>query len=446
MIPGNLPGIFDNTKEEMKMKEIINISMSKARFKQRVKQANGVKWSHRVILPKEAGKYRGHILLISEDFVQEDLDNPKNNILHFYADREIRLSRPHRTRDGEYIYESVKVMPKELYKCFYGEYKENEKKRFTEQEIEYLKKNVSIIDFLKEHAGLTFEREGQKWFRCNQHHSLVVDAAKNAMFWNSEHVNGTVLDYLTKVENKTFPEAMQILIDYHNGLSSDKKLYVAPKYEQIEFKLPDSQKNVNAIYKYLCDERKIDRDLVKRYVDDGKIFMDNKGNCVFACTNYKGNIDGAFLRSTYSGFRGNVGGGNKFTGFYIEMDPNAKKLVLTEAFIDGLSYVSYKKQQGQEIDFNVLACDSCNVMNETFRINYLARPNINQNIDTIILASDNDNAGVKAANEFKEFVKPFHRIKNVIEDFPTLESDWNKDLQNLYEEEVTDKSKNKTII
>ena len=75
-------------------------------------------------------------------------------------------------------------------------------------------------------------------------------------------------------------------------------------------------------------------------------------------------------------------------------------------------------------------------MNETFRINYLARPNINQNIDTIILASDNDNAGVKAANEFKEFVKPFHRIKNVIEDFPTLESDWNKDLQNLYEEKA----------
>lgn len=78
-------------------------------------------------------------------------------------------------------------------------------------------------------------------------------------------------------------------------------------------------------------------------------------------------------------------------------------------------------------------------MNETFRINYLARPKINQNIDTIILASDNDNAGVKAANEFKEFVKPFHRIKNVIEDFPTLESDWNKDLQNLYEEKAKEK-------
>lgn len=429
------------------MKEIINISISKGRFKQRIKQANGLKWSHRVILPKEAGKYRGHILLISEDFVQEDLDNPKNNIMHFYADREIRLSRPHRTRDGEYIYESVKVMPKELYESFYGEYKDNSKKKFTEEEIDYLKRNVSVLEFLQDHAGFTFERQGQKWFRCNQHHSLVVDVEKNAMFWNSEHVNGTALDYLTKIENKTFPEAMNTLIEFHNGLSSDKKVYVVPKYEQVEFHLPDSQKNVNTIYKYLCDERKVDKEIVKRFVDEGKIFMDAKGNCVFACTNYKGEVDGAFLRSIFSGFRGNIGGGNKFTGFYIEMNPNAKKLVLTEAFIDGLSYVSYKKKMGEDIDFNVLACDSCNVINETFRVNYLTRSNINQNIDTIILASDNDSAGIKAAEDFKDFVKPFHRIKSVIEDFPMEGSDWNKDLQNLYEEkELGKKSVNITIL
>ena len=268
----------------------------------------------------------------------------------------------------------------------------------------------------------------------DQHSSLVIDTRNNAMFWNTEHINGSALEYLRKAEGKTFPEAMNILIEYHNGLAPDKKQYIAPKYEQIEFKLPDSQKNISKIYEYLCDKRKIDRDLIKRFVDDGKIYLDAKGNCIFACENYKGKVDSAFIRSTYSGFRGDVGGGNKFTGFFIEMDPKATKLVLTEAYIDGLSYITAKRQAGEKIDFNVLACDSCNVMNETFRVNYLTRSVLNQNIDTVILASDNDKAGKAAAEDFKQFVQPFHRIQNVIDDLPSLGSDWYKDLQKMYEQ------------
>ena len=72
-------------------------------------------------------------------------------------------------------------------------------------------------------------------------------------------------------------------------------------------------------------------------------------------------------------------------------------------------------------------------MNETFRVNYLTRPVLNQNIDTVILASDNDKAGRAAAEEFKAFVRPFHRIQNVVDDLPSLGSDWNKDLQKMYE-------------
>lgn len=72
-------------------------------------------------------------------------------------------------------------------------------------------------------------------------------------------------------------------------------------------------------------------------------------------------------------------------------------------------------------------------MNETFRVNYLTRPVLNQNIDTVILASDNDKAGKAAAEDFKQFVRPFHRIQNVIDDLPSLGSDWNKDLQKMYE-------------
>lgn len=75
---------------------------------------------------------------------------------------------------------------------------------------------------------------------------------------------------------------------------------------------------------------------------------------MFKCKNYKGIVDSAFRRSTYSYWRGDVGGGNKFTGFFIESKPGANKLVMTEAYIDGLSYITMKKLEGKEIDFNVL--------------------------------------------------------------------------------------------
>ncbi|MCR0244409.1 hypothetical protein MKC44_24010, partial [[Clostridium] innocuum] len=45
-----------------------------------------------------------------------------------------------------------------------------------------------------------------------------------------------------------------------------------------------------------------------------------------------------------------------------------------------------------------------------------------------------DKAGRAAAEEFKAFVRPFHRIQNVIDDLPSLGSDWNKDLQKMYEQ------------
>lgn len=68
-------------------------------------------------------------------------------------------------------------------------------------------------------------------------------------------------------------------------------------------------------------------------------------------------------------------------------------------------------------------------MNETFRRNYLLRDDLKQNLDTIILAPDNDTAGKKAVDSFKELIKPFHYIKTVEEDLPMeLGDDWNKQL------------------
>ena len=416
-------------------KNIIQISISKSRIKGRIKQVNELKYSNRIVLPKEAGRLKGHVFLISEDFCVQHPKDESKIVMNFYANQDIHLSRPFRTEEGM-IYEKVVVSPKEL-KEFMKEDMELIPKvkaqSFSEEEIEYLKENISALEFMQDHVGFSFTKQGSGYYRCDQHNSLVIDTKKNILFWNSRGIKGNVLHYLQVGENKTFPEALQVMKEYHNALPEDKKVYTVPKFEQVKFQLPTPAPNNQSVIKYLTQDRAIRRDVLSTYVKNGLIYQDEKGNAVFVSQDYKGEKDAAFLRSTFSGFRGDVAGGNKFTGFYIECCPGAKKLVLTEAYIDGLSYLSYKMNQGEKIDFNILGCDSAAVMNETFRRNYLLREDLKNNLDTIVFAADNDTGGLKALDSFKEFIKPFHFIKNVEVDMPEQGSDWNQQLKKSLE-------------
>lgn len=408
-------------------KSIVRIQVPNASIRGKIKQANGNKYSYRVVLPASAGKYKSHVLLISEDFcIREE----KKVTLNFYEDRELQLSRPHRTTNGM-VYEKVILQPRELEKIMNGKMLENKEltKRYTDEQIEYLKANVGALDFMMDHVGLTFERQGRNYYRCEQHSSMVIDMNKNIIYWNSMGIKGSVVTYLMQVEKKSFIEAMAILEKYHKGLPEDKKMLRMPEYEQIAFELPVPKHSQYNVKKYLCEQRGIREELIRPYIDSGQIYEDEKGNVVFVSQNTKGESVGAFRRSTFSTFKGDVAGSNKYMGFYIESCPGAKKLVITEAYIDAFSYLSHKMNKGEKIDFNVLGCDSCNVMEETFRQNYFRREDLKKNLDTVILAADNDKGGLKAIEDFKEFIKPFHYIKNVETDVPKeFGYDWNKEL------------------
>ena len=413
-------------------KNIIRIQVPNSCIRGKVKQANGNDYSYRIVLPKDAGKYRSHVLLISERFTNKE---EKNIMLNFYEGSRVQLSNPHHTPIGM-IYEKVETTANELADIMKKDVvqKKENKKLYTNEEIAYLNKNVNALDFIEEHTGFTFEKQG-KYFRCQQHNSFVIDAYKNVIYWNSMGVKGTVLDFLMKAEDKSFTDAIEVMKKYHEGLSQEQKEFKPKEYRQIEFKLPETKKTQYNVKRYLCHERAIREDIVDHFMNKGQIYEDEKGNVVFVSKDYKDEEVGAFVRSTYSNFKGDVGGSNKFTGFYINSCPGAKKLVITEAYIDALSYLSYKMNIGDDIDFNVLGCASCTVMDETFRQNYLLRKELNQNIDTVILAADNDHAGVKAMDEFKEFVKPFKYIKHVIVDAPELVKDWNQELCEYQNEE-----------
>lgn len=416
------------------MKEIIKISIPKNRLKTRVKQANGVKFSRRVVFPASLPKFGSHVLLISEDFIKQDPKNPDKCILHFYSDREVVLTKKVILANGEVVYPSVKTTPYILRDAVAYKTIQEPVRKFDDKTIETLKGNVSTVDYLKEIYGFTFQPAGRNYVKCDQHDSLVIDLRKNAIYWNSQNIRGSLIDFIMKVDNKTFINAIDDMNKYYKGLPEDRKILTIPEFEEKEFSLP-KQANTNAnLKKYLCEKRGIDEILINKLLQEKRIYQDVRGNCVFVMQNSTGEDVGAFLRSTYSGYRGDVGGSKKNYGFYYKICPNASKLLITESFIDALSYVTLKELRNEPIDFNILGSDSATTINETFRINYLARAELNEHVNTIIIAPDNDQAGAKAIEGFKEFVKPFHLIENIQVDIPDA-NDWNEDLCKEREQE-----------
>ena len=80
--------------------------------------------------------------------------------------------------------------------------------------------------------------------------------------------------------------------------------------------------------------------------------------------------------------------------------------------------------KGEKIDFNIIACDSCTVAFETWRLNLLNREELRDNINKVYLALDNDKAGLKAIEEFYGAAHffPFLKFEN---DLPDPGMDWN---------------------
>lgn len=418
------------------MKDIITITIPKARLRGRIKQVNGRKFSYRVVFPANTPKFGSHVLLISEDFIKPDLEDPGKSIMYFYADNEVTLSKRVVLAGGEVAYPVVKTTPRELRDAIAEKIPQVEKKnKFDKETIENLKKNISAVDYLNHVYGYTFQSSGH-YSKCDQHDSLVIDQKKNAIYWNSENIKGSILDFIMAVEKKSLVSALDDLNNYYQDLPTDKKNLTLPEVEEKVFIMPEHAQNTYSVKKYLCEKRGLDELMINNMMEKGRIYQDTKGNCVFTMLKGDGECVGAFRRSTYSGFRGDVAGSKKTYGFFYELCPGAKKLLITESFIDALSYVTLKQLHNEMIDFNILGSDSATTINETFRINYLSRPEIHKHIDTVILAPDHDHAGEKAIESFKEFIQPFHYIKNVQTEIP-IAKDWNEDLQAEREVELT---------
>ena len=72
-------------------------------------------------------------------------------------------------------------------------------------------RNADVIAFLENYHGFTFAHQREA-YRCQQHKSLAVKADRLSWYWHSKGIGGFgALDYLTKIENMPFRDAVQAI-------------------------------------------------------------------------------------------------------------------------------------------------------------------------------------------------------------------------------------------
>lgn len=277
---------------------------------------------------------------------------------------------------------------------------------YTQEQIDRANQ-VNLEQFLRSQGEELF-KSGRE-YRWKNHDSLTVKG--NKWFRHSQNKGGYPIDFVMGFYDKTFPEAMQMLI------GEEAIEIAAESTPKAEFKLPLRCNSNERIIKYLTEERKLPKDLVEDFIASGLIYEDAKHhNIVFVGKDINGIPRYAHCRGTADKFRMDVAGSDKSYGFCYR--GKGKELFVFEAPIDLLSYIALYPSGGRERSYLSLGGVSPRALER-----FLSE---RKDIENIYIATDNDEAGNKAAEKMAETIPQEISVYR----FLPQAKDWNEDLIN----------------
>ncbi len=286
---------------------------------------------------------------------------------------------------------------------------------YTQEQIDRANQ-VNLEQFLR-FQGEQLIRSGNE-FRWKSHDSLTVKG--NKWFRHSENKGGYPVDFVMEFYGKTFPDAVAMLLNESPAENISKPMISVPQpVAKTEFKLPPRNATTDHVMQYLTEERKLPRELVEKFISMGLIYEDaNHHNAVFVGTNAEGVPKYAHLRGTKEKFRMDVAGSDKSYGFAYR--GKGTTLYVFEAPIDLLSHIALYGDGLRWEEQNYLSLGG---VSPKALERFLSE---RQDIESIYIATDNDEAGNKAAEQFSEWIP---EEKSVYRFLPHAK-DWNEELVN----------------
>ena len=258
-------------------------------------------------------------------------------------------------------------------------------------------RQIDLLSYLQRYEPSNLKRVAGNVYCTREHDSLKISNGK--WYWWSRGIGGySALDYLMKVRELGFVEAVQTL----TGDMGDWKPPppAVKKDEPKVLLLPEKNPNCDKVTEYLFG-RGIDYQLIQDRIAEGVIFESRPyHNAVFVGKDESGKPKYAALRSTLgSSFRQDASGSDKRYSFRLLAREPTDKVHLFEAAIDLLSYATYLKCEGKDYRAaNLLSLSGVyqpkkELSESKIPIALSTYLQKNLQIKTIILHLDNDRTG-----------------------------------------------------
>ena len=278
-------------------------------------------------------------------------------------------------------------------------------------------RQIDLLSYLRtyEPSNLVKVKGTTNVYCTAEHDSLKISNGK--WYWWSRGFGGySALDYLIKVKECGFVEAVEILTG--QALADWKPPPPAPKKDEPKvLLLPQKNENADRVTEYLFG-RGIDYSLIQECIAEGIIFEGKKyHNAVFVGKDAGGTPKYAALRSTIgSSFKGDASGSDKRYSFRLLAEEPADTVHLFEAAIDLLSYATYLKCEGKDYKKeNLLSLSGVyqpkkEIKDSKIPIALSTFLEENPHIKTIVLHLDNDKVGRFCTAALTELLKKDYKI------------------------------------
>ena len=268
------------------------------------------------------------------------------------------------------------------------------KRRFTDAEMQ-IAKETDLPELLT-HLGYQVRRIGRYHTTAEMDSLRIKDRRK--WFRYSQNTGGNAITFLQQFYGKSFSEAVEYLLAFH-GRARDSPIKAAPFVKRDEAQkpltLPPRNTDDRRVFAYLR-KRGIAPQVIRQFLNSGLVYEDAEHhNCVFVGRDESGQAKYAGLRGTYDlngpGFKGDAPGSDKNTGFSLPHDPRSDLVLVFEAPIDLMSYLTLHRDTTNAVAL-------CGLYDGALQTYLQAHPEIR----SIALCLDADEPGQKAAQQSQE--------------------------------------------
>ena len=274
-------------------------------------------------------------------------------------------------------------------------------------------RQIDLLSYLQRYEPGNLKRVAGNVYCTREHDSLKISNGK--WYWWSRGFGGySALDYLMKVRELGFVEAVQTL----TGDMGDWKPPppAVKKDEPKVLLLPPRNKDSDRVLQYLFG-RGIDYAIVQDCIADGTIYESaDYHNAVFIGKDESGTPKYAACRGTMGSFKRDASGSDKRYSFRLLAREPTSTVHLFEAAIDVLSYATYLKCEGKDYrTANLLSLSGVyqpkkELAESKIPIALTTFLNAHPQIKTIYLHLDNDKAGRMCTAALKELLQKDYKI------------------------------------